>query len=112
MDRLVLTVGKADTCDVIIRDVSISGQHARFLHQVSGDYVQDLTNSNGTKVNDELLSEPRLLQRGDIISLGNIRLEYTFIPEAQTNSLPPLSTQSNIHSISGPLPLRLPSKPK
>ncbi len=112
VDRLVLTVGKADTCDVIIRDVSISGQHARFLHQVSGDYVQDLTNSNGTKVNDELLSEPRLLQRGDIISLGNIRLEYTFIPEAQTNPLPPLFTQSNLHSMSGPLPLRLPSKPK
>jgi pSer/pThr/pTyr-binding forkhead associated (FHA) protein len=108
LDRLVLTIGQADACDVIIRDASISGQHARFLHQVSGDYLQDLTNSNGTKVNDEPLNEPRLLQEGDIINLGNIRLEYTSIPEAQTTSLPPLSTQSK----SGPLPLRLPSKPK
>lgn len=112
LDRLVLTVGQADACDVIIRDVSILDQHARFLHQVSGDYLQDLTNSNGTKVNNEPLNEPRLLQKGDIINLGNIRLEYTSIPEAQTTSLPPLSTQSNMHSISGPLPLRLPSKPK
>ena len=112
LDRPVLTVGGADENDVIIRDVSVSGRHAQFLRLSNGDYVEDLTSSNDTKVNDAPLDGSRLLQRGDIISLGNIRLEYTFIPEAQTSSLPRLPTQSNIRSIIGPSPLRLPSKPK
>ncbi len=112
LDRPVLTVGGADENDVIIRDVSVSGRHAQFLRLSKGDYVEDLTSSNDTKVNDAPLDGSRLLQRGDIISLGNIRLEYTFIPEAQTSSLPRLPTQSNIRSIIGPSPLRLPSKPK
>lgn len=112
LDRPVLTVGGADENDVIIRDVSVSGWHAQFLRLSNGDYVEDLTSSNDTKVNDAPLDGSRLLQRGDIISLGNIRLEYTFIPEAQTSSLPRLPTQSNIRSIIGPSPLRLPSKPK
>ncbi len=112
LDRPVLTVGRAAESDVIIPDVSISRRHVQFSRQAQGDYVQDLASRNGTKVNGELLKAPRLLQQGDIISLGNIRLEYTFIPEAQTTSLPPLPTTSLARTPSGPVPLRLPSKPK
>jgi len=112
LDRPVLTVGRAAESDVIIPDASISRRHTQFSRQAQGDYVQDLASRNGTKVNDELLHAPRLLQQGDIISLGNIALEYTFIPEAQTTSLPPLPTRSLARTPSGPMPLRLPSKPK
>jgi pSer/pThr/pTyr-binding forkhead associated (FHA) protein len=112
LDRPVLTVGRSAESDVIIFDDSISDHHAKFLRQVDGDYVQNLTSSNGTKVNDELLKELRLLQKGDIISLGNVLLEYTFIPEAHTTSLPPLPIPVRTHQLNGPVPLRLPSKPK
>ncbi len=112
LDRPVLTVGRTAESDVLIHDASISSQHAQFLRQASGDYVQDLTSPNGTQVNGEPLLAPRVLQKGDIISLGNIRLEYTFIPEAQTTPLPPLPPPSRARQISGPVPLRLPSKPK
>ena len=113
LDRPVLTVGRSAECDVVIQDDSISAQHAQFLCQASGDYVQDLTSQNGTTVNGEDLNELLLLQKGDIISMGNVRLEYTFIPEAQTSSLPPLPIQvSGGHPPSVPGPLRLPSKPK
>jgi len=112
LDRPLLTVGRTAESDVLIHDASISSQHAQFLRQASGDYVQDLTSLNGTQVNGEPLLAPRLLQKGDIISLGNIRLEYTFIPEARTTPLPPLPTPSPARQISGPVPLRLPSKPK
>jgi len=113
LDRPVLTVGRSAECDVVIQDDSISAQHAQFLCQASGDYVQDLTSQNGTTVNGEDLNELLLLQKGDIISMGNVRLEYTFIPEAQTSSLPPLPIRvSGGHPPSVPGPLRLPSKPK
>jgi pSer/pThr/pTyr-binding forkhead associated (FHA) protein len=112
IDRPLLTIGRGFESDVIINDASISRRHAQVVRQVNGDYVQDLASRNGTKVNDELLKAPRLLQQGDIVCLGNIRLEYTLVPEAQTSPLPPLPISSLTHPISGPVPLRLPSKPK
>lgn len=112
LDRPVLIIGRSAESDVIIHDDSISDHHAKFIRQSDGDYLQDLASSNGTKVNDELVKEWCKLQKGDIISLGNVRLEYTFIPEAQTTSLPPLSMPVRTQTLNGPVPLRLPSKPK
>ena len=112
LDRPELTVGRSAKSDVIIHDDSISDHHVIFLRQADGDYVQDLASYSGTKVNDEPLKETRLLQKADIISLGNVRLEYTLIPEAQTTSLPLLPIPARAYPLSGPVPLRLPSKPK
>jgi len=112
LDRSVLTIGQSAECDVIIQDDSVASQHARFLCQNDGDYVQDLSGQNGIAVNGEQLKGSLLLRKGDIISLGNVRLEYTFIPEAQTSSFPPLPMPVSAYQPGGPGPLRLPSKPK
>lgn len=112
LDRPILTIGRSAECDVVIQDDSVSAQHAQFLCQTNGDYVQDLTSQDGTTVNGEHLNGLLLLQKGDIISMGNVRLEYTFIPEAQTSSLPPLIMPVSAYPLSGHGPLRLPSKPK
>jgi pSer/pThr/pTyr-binding forkhead associated (FHA) protein len=112
LDRSELMIGRSAECDVIIQDDSVSAQHAQILCQTNGDYVQDLTSQNGTTVNGEHLNGLLLLQKGDIISIGNVRLEYTYIPEAQTSSLPPLTLSVSAYPLSGPGPLRLPSKPQ
>jgi pSer/pThr/pTyr-binding forkhead associated (FHA) protein len=112
LDRPVLTIGRGSESDIVINDASISRRHAQFLQQANGDYVQDLASRNGTKVNDEPLHAPRVLQKGDIICLGTICLEYTFVPEARTTPLPPLPKSPLSRPTSGPVPLRLPSKPK
>ncbi|HEX6109954.1 MAG TPA: FHA domain-containing protein, partial [Ktedonobacteraceae bacterium] len=112
LDRPILTIGRSAECDVVIQDGSVSAQHAQFLCQTNGDYVQDLTSQEGTTVNGEHLNGLLLLLKGDIICMGNVRLEYTFIPEAQTSSLPPLIMPVSGNPSSGPGPLRLPSKPK
>lgn len=116
LNRLVVTVGRGIESDVVINDGSISRRHIQFLRQGDGDYVQDLASRNGTKVNDEPLLTPRLLQPGDIIVMGNVRLEYTSIQSAQTTPLtlditpPPLFT-GPISGV-GLSPLKLPSKQK
>jgi pSer/pThr/pTyr-binding forkhead associated (FHA) protein len=112
LDRSVLTIGQSAECDVIIQDDSVAPQHARFLYQNDGDYVQDLSGQNGTAVNGEQLKGLLLLRKGDIISLGNVRLEYTFMPEARTSSFPPLPMPVSVYPPGVPGPLRLPSKPK
>jgi hypothetical protein len=112
LDRSVLTIGRSAECDVIIQDDSVASQHATFLCQADGDYVQDLSGQNATAVNGVQLKGSLLLRKGDVISLGNVRLEYTFIPEAQTSSFPPLPVPVSTYPPGGPGPLRLPSKPK
>jgi pSer/pThr/pTyr-binding forkhead associated (FHA) protein len=96
-----------------MNDASISRQHAQFSRQASGDYVQDLTSRNGTLVNNEPLTGPRLLQHGDRICLGTIELQYTAAQHAPRTPMPQIITpRSFARSMSGPVPLKLPSKQK
>lgn len=84
LDRPVVTVGRDTGCDVALHDASVSRRHAQFLRQADGDYVQDLGSSNGTLVNNQPLLNPRLLQEGDLVCVGNIYLEYLPIQVART----------------------------
>lgn len=115
LDRPVITIGRDSKCDVVINDVSISRQHAQVLQQANDLYVQDLTSRNGTKVNDKPLTVPHLLQFGDIVCVGSIRLEYVPVQAEQAASMPlsvALSPPGRPIIHGSPVPLRLPSRPK
>ncbi len=113
LDRPVLTIGRGSESDIVINDASISRRHAQVLRQANGNYMQDLSSSNGSKVNNEPLHTPRLLQFGDVVCLGSIHLEYVTVQTARTAPLPLIITPPPLaRPISGPIPLRLPSKPK
>jgi pSer/pThr/pTyr-binding forkhead associated (FHA) protein len=109
LERAIISVGRDPECDVIIADISISRKHAQFSHQLDGDYVQDLGSRNGTRVNDEPLHQPKLLQTGDVVMIGNVHLEYSAVP------FPPVKHAETPHPsspglLSGPMPLKLPSR--
>jgi len=113
LNRPMITIGRGIECNIVMNDASISRQHAQFSHQANGDYVQDLTSRNGTLVNNEALLGPRLLYTGDRICLGTINFEYTAAQHARMTPLPHLvAPQSFTRSMSGPVPLKLPSKQK
>jgi pSer/pThr/pTyr-binding forkhead associated (FHA) protein len=111
LDRPVIAVGRGMESDIMIEDSSISRRHVQFSHQPNGDYIQDLASRNGTTVNNQLLTYPHLLKHGDVVRIGNITLEYVPIQHARTAPLPYILTPQPVaYSISGPMPLRLPSK--
>jgi len=122
LERPVMTLGRGAESDIVINDVSISRRHAQVLLQANGWYVQDLASRNGTKVNDERLNVPRLLQFGDIISLGNVHLRYGENIPVQAEEAPqvlepvslPVEMPSSqfVRTTGGPGPLRLPSRAK
>jgi len=116
LDRPIITIGRGTECDVAINNASISRRHAQILRQANGNYVQDLASHNGTKVNDQPLLAPQLLQAGDIVCLGNVRLEYTVtsLQEDPNTPMPmSLTPASFVRPIqSGPVKLNLPSRPK
>ncbi|MBV9229623.1 MAG: FHA domain-containing protein, partial [Chloroflexi bacterium] len=113
LDRAVLTVGRGFESDIILSDPSLSRLHAQFLLQIDGDYIQDLGSRSGTRVNGEVLRQPCRLQYGDIVQMGNIHLEYVSMQQGLTTPLPLIITpQPLANSVSSPMLLRLPSRPK
>lgn len=71
-DETVL--GRAVDADVRVADAYISGRHARILRTSRGWTVEDAGSKNGTLLNGRRLIEPVLLDPGDEIVLGSVRI--------------------------------------
>lgn len=78
-----LTIGRDEGCDIVVNDVSVSRQHAQCVRQTDEDYIQDLSSQNGTFVNEQLLMKPYALRTGDIIRIGNVRIQYVSLHQTQ-----------------------------
>lgn len=109
LDRPLLTVGSGLESDVVLANSSLARVHLQFASRTDGDYVRDLTGRGGSQLNGLPLKAPRLLFAGDVVTLGDIQIEYTLLPEAQTvvtaQVAPPSEAPLNL-----PFSLRLPSK--
>jgi adenylate cyclase len=62
--------------DLVLEDPAVSREHASIRAQPIGHMLVDLGSVNGTLVNGEPLAAPRILQRGDVVSIGNSTLTY------------------------------------
>ena len=77
-----LTFGRsAQLVDVVVRDDSVSRQHAAVVHSSEGEsFVVDMDSASGTYVNEKRVAAgaPTKLNDGDAISLGTFRTTWTF----------------------------------
>jgi pSer/pThr/pTyr-binding forkhead associated (FHA) protein len=74
--REPLTVGRAPECGLRLeRDEFVSSRHARLTPSQEGLFVEDLSSTNGTFVNDAQVTTSRLLQAGDVIKIGETQLK-------------------------------------
>jgi hypothetical protein len=71
LSKEVTLIGRDVTNEVILADAEVSRRHARLTETRSGYVLEDLGSTNGTYVNEERLSGPRILIPGDEIALGN-----------------------------------------
>jgi hypothetical protein len=73
----VTMLGRDVTNDVPLGDAEISRQHARLTRTPGGMVLEDLGSTNGSFVNGDRLTSPRLLQPGDILGFGeNVTLTF------------------------------------
>lgn len=71
-----LTLGRADSNNLPIKDEAVSRVHAS-VERVAGQYVlRDLGSSNGTLVNGERISGDRALRPNDEITVGHTRIAF------------------------------------
>jgi hypothetical protein len=68
-----LLVGRHNTCDVVVSDLSVSRRHARLSFRDGRWVLRDLGSTNGTRVNGKRVVRCRL-EPGDRLSLGSADL--------------------------------------
>jgi len=81
-----VVVGRSTDCHWVISSGAVSRRHARILRQGGEITIEDLGSSNGTFVNGERLSEPKVLQQGQAaVRFGSVEAHF-FVPAATPES--------------------------
>lgn len=84
-------MGRSRSCDLRLREDSVSRLHAVLYWRADDLVVEDTGSSNGTFVNRDRVSSPRTLAAGDILTLGTLRLAVepteSAIPDAAQDPL-------------------------
>src|SRR5579859_992843 len=73
--RPTTTLGRSNTCEVVITDPLVSRQHCQILLGMGGITLRDLGSTNGTFLNGVRLTESPLRNQ-DVISVGSTRLRF------------------------------------
>jgi Rieske Fe-S protein len=73
-----MTVGRSSGCDIVLQSPTVSRVHARIVQQNAGCLLIPVGARHNTFVNDEFVSQPRLLHDGDRIQLANERMVFRF----------------------------------
>ena len=93
LDGDSFTIGKADTCDIVVKNPFVSRGHVRIIRDGLDFYIQDLNSKNGTLVNGSLLGqEPLKLRAGDRIDLVPEQVVFGFRDENSTVTFSPSNT--------------------
>ena len=71
--RSAVTIGRADDCDCVLADPTVSRQHARLRRVGGGWLLADLGSTNGTRLNGWRVAEEVEVRAGDRVSFGTAR---------------------------------------
>jgi len=69
------TVGRNSDNDIVLENPA-SGHHARIVKSANQYSIEDLGSTNGTMVNGQKITQPRVLTAGDVITIGRHELRF------------------------------------
>jgi pSer/pThr/pTyr-binding forkhead associated (FHA) protein len=70
----VTTAGRHDDCQLRIKSSEVSRRHCQFFEKNGLLLVKDLGSSNGTMLNGKKIEGQRVLEPGDELSIGPVKL--------------------------------------
>lgn len=79
------TLGRLPDNDIVFDNMVVSGHHCAFdLKGLADVFVEDLGSTNGTYINGKMIKR-QLLHDGDVIAIGNFRIQYQAAAVAQNS---------------------------
>jgi FHA domain-containing protein len=69
-------LGRGDHAEIRLEDPFASSRHAKLTRQGAIVVLEDLGSTNGTYLNEELLSGPQPLHQGDRVRIGDSEFTY------------------------------------
>lgn len=69
-------IGRARSCDIVIKEEYISAKHIRIWYDDGEWYLEDLGSRNGTAVNGQRIRNTVILDPEDVISLGGLNFVF------------------------------------
>lgn len=75
LDRDRMVIGRRPSSDIVLTDPAVSGRHALIINILDDSFIENLSQTNGTFVNDRRI-EKGVLQEGDVITIGKNRFIY------------------------------------
>src|SRR5262245_43151110 len=92
LGRRWVTIGRNPGNAFQITESSVSGHHCEVLLRGSVLLVRDLRSTNGTFINDALITEG-VLDMGDTLQIGDVELRLeNSLPQPRSNSAPDTDT--------------------
>jgi hypothetical protein len=76
LEQPVIRIGRGETSDVLIDNVSVSRRHAEIREENGAWLLRDLGSSNGTFLNGQRVQAEQPLRPGDEISLGKFSILF------------------------------------
>jgi pSer/pThr/pTyr-binding forkhead associated (FHA) protein len=95
LGKTSISLGRANTNDIILNDVRVSRSHARLEYGTRGITLLDLGSSNGTRLNGVRI-ERATLRPGDTVSLGSQQLKYKVEDPSEDVGLTKIDTQMQL----------------
>ena len=87
LDRLRVTIGRSARSDLCIPDAFASRLHAEVRQEGESFWLHDLGSANGTRYNGVAVNDPRELETGDEIQIGETKIVFhNEIPQPKTLS--------------------------
>jgi pSer/pThr/pTyr-binding forkhead associated (FHA) protein len=80
IDKDVMSIGRKDENDIVLKDGSVSGRHAEICKIENEDgtvsyLLRDNNSSNGTKINSQPVEE-QILKHNDLIMFGSVEVLF------------------------------------
>jgi FHA domain len=71
-----VVLGRGERAEIRLQDPFASASHARVYEQGNSLVIEDLSSTNGTYLNEELLEAPRPLHPGDRVRIGDSEFAF------------------------------------
>lgn len=90
LEKEITTIGRGPECDIHLNDEQVSRYHGRFIKKGDDLYYEDNKSSNGSYLNNKLISSRKKIKEGDVIQISSFVLKVDL--EIPTRKYPALDS--------------------